>query len=634
MTPRRRLARLRRAGDDGFTLVESVVATTLFGIFAASLLTFVMGTFRMSVETQRRVAATHLASSVVAEARELAAQPLAAAGGPVTPTIDPTFLDDASTVEVGGVPFQVTRSARVVTPEGDDVCGAGMSAAVASAALVEVAVEVSWETGSSPVRLTERAALAERSFVAVRVHDETAPVAGLRVDLLASPQRTGGTPAVSSATTGAEGCALFEVDPTADPAPHHWYAVQAGDAAQTSAQYVTADGRFSTGAQYLGRAGAGTVRSAVVEVRREATLRFTVLDEAGDALVGPDLDDLPVTLVPSDGAASEQVRSTAEIDDALVADDRTLTSWRYPMRHQDVAAGAVWWDGTPGLVPDQAVITLHPDDQEIAHDGSATLEVAATGEEPLHVLWQASTTGSLTWQDVVEGEGLFELELVAGAVLPGNVPVRDRLMVRAIVSNATGSEVSRGATIRVLTSEGELPEYRSTRPEITVPPMSQSASVGDRVTFEAQGTGEGTLIMSWQKSVDGGRTWDEVHLGLNQWTWETPVLTAQDHGAWYRVVVIDPGWENLPVWDHGYAADNLPVASQHAVVSLFDDTREFTLRALWPTDYTLWLGSRPGSLTPVSLPPGGTVDVALSVTGEVLAVRDADGVVTAAGGAG
>lgn len=622
MTPRRRLDRLRRARDEGFTLVESVVATTLFGIFAATLLTFVMGTFRMSVETQRRVAATHLASSVVAEARELAAQPLAAAaGGPVTPTIDPTFLDDASTVEVGGVPFQVTRTARVVTPEGDDVCSAGLSAAVASAALVEVAVEVSWGTGSSPVRLVERAALAERSFVVVRVHDETAPVTGLEVELLSSPNRTGSAPTASSALTGAEGCAVFEIDPAADPAPFYWYAVQAGDATAASAQYVTADGRFSTGAQYLGRAEAGTVRSAVVEVRREATLRFTVLDEAWDALVGPDLDDLPVTLVPSDGAAPEQTRSTAEVDDAVVADDRTRTSWRYPMRHLDLAADAVWWDGTPGLVPDQAVITLHPDDQEIAHDGSATVEVAATGDEPLHVLWQASSTGGLYWADVVEGEELFELELVAGAVLPGNYRVADGLMVRAVVSNAIGSDVSRGATIRVLTEQDELPDFP--RPEITVPPMSQSAAVGDRLTFEAEGLGEGELWLVWQRSTDRGRTWEDLIMERDRWTWETPALTPQDHGAWYRVVVVGQGFGNNVV------------ASQHAVVSLFHDTREFTLRALWPTDYTLWLGSRPGSLAPVSLTPGGTVDVALALTGEVLAVRSADGVVTIArGGAG
>lgn len=630
MRARARLDRLRRARDEGFTLVESVVATTLFGIFAAALLTFVMGTFRMSVETQRRLAATHLASAVVAEARELVAR--SGAEGPVAPAIDPAFLDDTSRVDVGGVPFQASRTARVVTAEGDDVCGAGLSAAVASAALVEVAVEVSWETGSSPVRLTERAALAERSFVVVRVHDETAPVAGVEVELLSSPHRTGSTPTASSATTGPEGCAVFEVDPAADPAPHHWYAVRAGDAAAGSAQYVTADGRFSTGSRYLGRADAGTVRSAVVEVRREGTLRFTVLDEAGEALVGPDLDALPVTLVPSDGAAPEQVRSTAEVEDAVVGDDRTLTSWRYPMRHHDVATDAVWWDGTPGLAPDQAVITLHPDDQEIAHDGTATLEVAATGEEPLDVLWQASSTGGLSWSDVVEGEELFEVELVAGAVLPGGIRVQDRLMVRAVVSNAIGSDVSRAATIRVLTPEGDLPEYRSALPEITVPPMSQSASVGDRVTFEAQGSGEGVLFMSWQRSLDRGRTWDELHLGIDQWTWTTPVLTAQDHDAWFRVVVIAPGWENLPVWETGPASDGIPVASQHAVVTLFDATREFTLRALWPTDYTLWLGSRPGWLVPVRLPPGGTVDVALSVTGEVVAVRDADGVVVVTGG--
>jgi len=625
VTLRRALTRLRRARDEGFTLVESVVATTLFGIFAATLLTFVMGTFRMSVETQRRLTATHLASSAVAEARELAARSGAGAGGVGTPAIDPTFLDDDSTVDVGGVPFRVSRTARVVTAEGDDLCDAGLSAAGSAAALVEVAAEVSWETGSAPVRLVESATLAGRAFVVVRVHEEQVPVAGLTVQLLHATQRTGSTPLTSSATTTATGCALFEVDPAADPEPYYWYAVQTGDAAAGSAQYVTPDGRFSSGTQYLGRVDAGSVRSAVVEVRREATLRFTVLDEVGEVLVGPELDDLPVTLVPTDGAAPEQLRSTAEIDAPVVADDRALTSWRYPMRHQDLAADAVWWDGTPGMVPDQAVITLNPDDEEIAHDGSATLEVGASGDGPLQVLWQASSTGGLDWGDVAEGEELFELEVVAGTVLPGNYPVRDGLMIRAVVSNAIGFDVSRAARIRVLTEAGELPEYAVPWPEITVPPMSQSASVGDRLTFEVQGTVEGDPVwMVWQRSTDRGRTWEDLVMERDLWTWQTPALTAQDHGAWYRVVVVGGG-----------SMHNNVVASQHAVVSLFQDTREFTLRALWPADYALWLGSRPGSLATVSLPPGGTVDVALSVTGEVLAVRGADGVVTIArGGAG
>lgn len=620
MTPGQRLARLRRARDDGFTLVESVVATTLFGIFAATLLTFVMGTFRMSVETQRRVAATHLASSVVAEARELAAQPLAAAaGGPVTPTIDPTFLDDADTVEVGGVPFQVTRTARVVTAEGADVCSAGLSAAVASAALVEVAVEVSWETGSSPVRLTERAALAERSFVAVRVHDETAPVPGLRVELLTSQQRTGGTPAVSSTTTGADGCAVFDVDPTADPAPHHWYAVQTGDAAQASAQYVTADGRFSTGARYLGRAEAGTVRSAVVEVRREATVRFSVVDETGGALVGTDLDDIAVTLVPSDGAAREQVRSTAEIGAPVVADDRTLTSWQYPVRHRDVALDALWWagpGGAPVLTPDGVVITLHPTDRQMAPGETATFEVGAIGEGPLHVQWQLSGDGGYTWLDVADGEGMVELQLERGMVVGGALPVVDGLVVRAVVSNDVGHAVSGSALLRVLTEDGELPAPLGEPPTITVPPTDQSASVGDRLTFEVAATGDEPMFVLWQRSEDGGLTWEDLDFGEGLWSWQTPVLTAQDHGAWYRAFVIGAGY----------------AASPPAEVSLFDDTREFTLRALWPTDYTLWLGSRPGALAPVALPPAGAVDVVLSVTGDVLAVRDADGVVTTAGG--
>lgn len=620
MTPHRGLTRLRRARDEGFTLVESVVATTLFGIFAASLLTFVMGTFRMSVETQRRVAATHLASGAVAEARELVAR--SAGAGPTSPPIDPTFLDDDSTAAVGGVPYRVSRSARVVTPEGDDVCAAGLSAAVASAALVEVAVEVSWPTGSSPVRLVERAALAERSFVVVRVHDETVPVGGVEVELLTSTRRTGGTPTVSSTTTGADGCAVFDVDPAADPAPSYWYAVQAGDAMAGSAQYVTADGRFSTGARYLGRAAAGTVRSAVVEVRREATLRFSVLDAAGDVLTG-DPGSIEVTLAATDGPArrAEQVRSTTETAEAPVADDRTRTSWRYPMQHRDVTTETPWWDGggTPVVAPSAVTITTHPVDQEIEPGGTATFEVEATGDGTLHVLWQVSSTGGYRWEDLEEGDELTRVRLAPGLVLPDGTTDLGRMSVRAVVSDDQSRAVSLTARVLVVGGEEE-DEDRAEPPVITVPPTDQDASVGDAVVLEVTAEGEGPFDVVWQCSADRGVTWRDVAAEVDLWTWTTPALTADQHLMWCRAVVIGPGGTAI---------------SPPATISLFAGTREFVLRALWPADYTLWIGSRPGALAPVTLPPGGSVDVLLYEDGSVLAVRDADGVITAApGGAG
>ncbi|GIG36864.1 prepilin-type N-terminal cleavage/methylation domain-containing protein [Cellulomonas pakistanensis] len=624
MTRGTRLARWRRSRDAGFTLVESVVATTLFGIFAASLLTFVMGTFRMTVETQRRVTASQLAAGSVAEARALAARPPAGAAGPAAVPIDPTFLVDTSTVDVGGVPYEVRRTATVVRPEGGPVCGDPLSAVATPAALAEVRVEVSWPTARSPVRVEQREPLTERSFVAVRVHDDQQPVAGLEVALL-SAVSAGAPPGLAgTATTGTDGCAVFEVDPAADPAPSHWYAVDTGDATAASAQYVTADWRFSTGTVPLGRVGPGEVRSAAVEVRREATLRFVLLDGARNPLAGSDTDGVSVSLVAADGRAhdAEQVRSTAEAVDVVVPDDRSRTAWRYPARHRDLAADGLWWTagGAPVVTPSSVTITLHPVDQEVQGTEPAVFEIAATGDGPLHVLWQVSGDGGYTWHDLDSGEEMTSVQVPPGTELPGGITDRGVLSVRAVVSNGVGHAVSATARVRVLPAEEEEPAPQPALPVITMSPVDATASVGDRVTFEASAEGAPAQYVLWQSSSDSGLTWDDLAVDADLWTWETPELTAQDHARWYRAVVI--GAEGIAI-------------SGVATVSLFEGPREFTLRALWPADYVVWVGPRPGALVPVTLEPGRTVDLLLSVDGGVVAVRDADGVVTVVdGGAG
>jgi prepilin-type N-terminal cleavage/methylation domain-containing protein len=613
----RRLRPARRA-DAGFTLVESVIATTLFGIFAATILTFVMGTFRLTVETQRRVTATHLAAEEVATARALAAVPVTpAVGGPVPPSIEPTFLADERDAEVGGVPYEIVRTVTIGGTWGDAACGA--SGVASPAAVAEVVVEVTWPTAASPVRLVQQEVLTKRSFVAVHVHDRQLPVAGVDVALLSATQRTGTTPHATWRTTDADGCAVFEVDPNADPAPHHWYAVRAGDATQASAQYVTAEGRYTTPAQYVGRAEPGVVRAASVEVRREATVRVVVVDEHGQPLTGADTEHLALSLAAADGLAGGgvQVREVAEVAAAPVGDDHTQASWSYPMRSRELVPADVWWDGAVTL-PQAPVITLHPTDQEVTAGGPVTFEVSATGDEPLHVRWQVSTDEGLTWADLDADDELWEVEVPDADGLDG-------LRVRAVVSNAVGHAVSGTATIRVAPvapddegDEGDEPEEDvvpvPVAPEITVPPADQSAQAGDVLTFEVAATGDEPLHVRWQRSVDVGLTWDDVAAGDGMWTWSTPPLAAGEHGAWYRAVVANPAGTAI---------------SGPATVSLFNGPRELTLRALWPSDYAVWTGARPGALASVTVPPGGTVDLLVSLHGGVVAVRDADGTVTA-----
>jgi prepilin-type N-terminal cleavage/methylation domain-containing protein len=619
MIPRR--LRPARRGDAGFTLVESVVATTLFGIFAAAILTFVMGTFRLTVETQRRVTATHLATAEIATARALAAVPvLPAVGGPVTPSVEPTFLDDARDTEVGGVPYAITRTATLAGTWGDAACGGAASGAASPAAVAQVVVEVSWPTAASPVRLVQQEVLTKRSFVAVHVHDEQQPVAGVDVAVLSAVQRTGTTPSEDWRTTDADGCVVFEVDPAADPAPHHWYVVRAGDAAQAAAQYVTADGRHSTPARYVGQAQAGVVRAASVEVRREATVRVVVVDAHGQALTGADTEHLALSLAAADGSAGGgvQVREVAEVGSAPGGDDHTQQSWSYPMRSRELVPADVWWDDVVGL-PQAPVITLHPADQEAAPGGPVALEVAATGDSPLHVQWQLSTDQGLTWVDLDGDEELWQLEVPDVADVDG-------LHVRAVVANAVGHAVSGTATIRATPAlldedEDEDPPDEgvvvpaAARPAITVPPADRSAQPGDVLTFEVAATGDEPLHVRWQRSVDVGLTWQDVAAGDGMWSWTTPALTADEHGTWYRAVVSNAAGTAI---------------SSAATVSLFNGPRELTLRALWPTDYALWTGARPGALASVTVPPGGAVDVLLSLDRGVVALRDASGTVTVA----
>jgi prepilin-type N-terminal cleavage/methylation domain-containing protein len=618
---RRRLA--HRRADAGFTLVESVVATTLFGVFAASLLTFVMGTFRLTVETQRRVTATHLATEQIADARALVALPVAQAGAVgVTPSIDPTFLDDESVVQVGGVPYEVTRTARPSREaEGEPACVAASSGTGMPAAVVDVVVEVSWPTGAAPVRLVQQEVLSERAFVAVRVHDGQLPVAGAQVGLLSAAQRTGTTPHAQWESTDADGCVVLEVDPAADPAPHHWYTVRAGDAASDATQHVTAGGRYSTPAAYLGRAEAGVVRTAAVEVRREGTVRMVVVDDHGHALTGADTGHLALSLAAADGlvGAGVQVREVGEVEAAPVADDHTQVSWSYPMRSRDLVPADVWWEDVVGL-PQAPVITLHPADREVAVGEPLTFEVAATGDEPMHVLWQVSVDEGLTWTDFAADDELWELEL------PDDVDGLDGLRVRAVVANSVGHAVSGTATVRAPTmveggDEGgvEPGETEVTpaplAPAITAPPSDQAAQAGDVLTFDVAAEGDEPLHVRWQRSTDVGLTWTDVDAGIGMWTWSTPALTPGEHGTWYRAVVSNAAGTAI---------------SSAATVSLFSGPRELTLRALWPTDYALWSGSRPGSLASVTVPPGGTVDVLLSLSRGVVAVRTADGTVTVA----
>lgn len=218
--------RLRNVGPDdgGFTIVEAVVAVVLLAVLAVGVEASVLGTMQLTVESQRRVTATHLAARELALVREA----IAAGGDGADAILDsgtvvnPHPLDAASgTLKVSGVEYSLTRTVSYRTVVGDSsVCDAG-GTSLASGLLARVDVDVTWpgrRAAAGAARIGEvmlgsdAAGAGSYSWIAIKVTDNgapPAPVGGAR----ASVVNHSTSAAVTTVTTDASGCAVARVNP-------------------------------------------------------------------------------------------------------------------------------------------------------------------------------------------------------------------------------------------------------------------------------------------------------------------------------------------------------------------------------------------------------------------------------------
>lgn len=610
--PRPTPLRRRHRADDGFTLVESVVATTLFGILAATVLTFALGTYALTVQTQRRVTATHLAEQAIAEGR------LAVEGGEYTwggaDAADAAdTVTEQETTEVGGTRYSVARTATLRGSGGAEVCRSEALADVSAPAVaVDLAVEVTWEGGQSPVRVVQRVAVTEQAFVAVRLHDTGDPVSGVRVALLTGETAAAATER-SVRDTDTRGCAVFEVDP-ADGSTY-WYTITTADgqAVSDTPRYVLADWRYGSTLRSLGRVDTAGLWLGTEEVRLEAIVDLVLVDDDWVPLGEEDLADVPVTVLATDGLASatEQVRWTSEAALTPTSGGADEDTWAYPMRSADLAWDDLWW--APAAVrsvdPEAPAVTAQPADKwGVAPFDDVTLEVSATGAEPMEVLWQISRDGGYTFEDLTAG-------LVDESTMVLSEP---GAWYRAVVTNEHGTVVSAMAGVREEAFTDGVTPVVVEQPQDVAVELGAEAGVEVRIAV-AEPPPDGTTI-SWDVSDDGGLTWrpseaePEVSIepGTSAWTLRVAEeMTAELDGLQVRARI---GNEAGEVVSHAAT-----VRVQRTVAW------QFTLRALWPAGYTFWVGSQPIDLRYVDLAPGERAHVLVHPVDGVVAVQGEDG---------
>jgi len=191
------LERLRSQDDDGFSLVETLVALVLFAIVASVSARFLITSMGVTRSNAQRVVAANLAAQSIEEVRGKRAVDIADG----TTTSQPPAIS--------GTTYTVERTAHYVSSS----MSSGLCAQDGAALTFKlVSVTVTWPGMGSvkPVRADTLKALgfgvngldATRGSAAVQVLDEQSkPVSGVVVTLNA-------TPAVSQ-TTGVDGCALF-----------------------------------------------------------------------------------------------------------------------------------------------------------------------------------------------------------------------------------------------------------------------------------------------------------------------------------------------------------------------------------------------------------------------------------------
>lgn len=192
--------RRRQPADDGFSVIEALVAMVILGISATVSATLLINVLDLTTNTNKRITASSIASTEMERVRQLAAT-----------KIEPGFKKEV----VGNTEYTMTREASYLPSDGS----ASACTGTGKLAYKKVAVSVTWPNmgTTKPVRSETLRALgfntstggldAAKGSLAVLVSDSNGkPVPGVTV--VTREGSATGTPQPAQ-VTDSEGCAVF-----------------------------------------------------------------------------------------------------------------------------------------------------------------------------------------------------------------------------------------------------------------------------------------------------------------------------------------------------------------------------------------------------------------------------------------
>ena len=385
------------ATDDGFTLVEVIVAFALFMIFATAVLTILGAGINVSRDDSARLTATNLASRELEVTRDVFSSP---AQGPdrvvVNDVMNPSPLPGGvvgQPLVVNNVPFTVVRSAQWASIGGPaSTCDDGSNAELGT---LRVSVKVSWPTLGSrpPVTMSTTMTPPKGTYSELNGH-----IAIKVIDSLGNPRggvtvsASGPTP--KSGVTGSDGCVLLRsVGPGS-------YRVEL-----TGAGYVSPAGDATASATVQVQSGQLVRKS--IDYDRAATINATFITAPGFGL--PAVNSVPVTLSNS-GIQPSGSRSIAAT--SLGGNVRNLDNlWPFPSGYQ------LWSGACPDNDPEYA---------GVGSGGSTGSGTSAGGSGPVGGSAAPSGTGS---------------RQPATATTPGGSSVADIVLAPLTVTGPVGATV-------------------------------------------------------------------------------------------------------------------------------------------------------------------------------------------------